>query len=125
MSALRLMVACSKASLASKKLRSELMPLVRSRCWRSKFLRATATSEARIAIPFVNAGDTHVRSGRLAFQSGFEQTSGSTHLAGGDVSGTIDIQAGLFAGYGLINGSVTNAGRLDPTPNAAGHRIGM
>jgi|GEM_PF-6050298 len=67
-----------------------------------------------INCPFQNKGRIELRSGTLSFSQAFQQTSGATKLAGGDISTTaptgLRILGGELTGAGAIIGHVTLSG---------------
>jgi hypothetical protein len=67
-------------------------------------------------VVFTNAGTVNAESGTLAFNGGYNQSAGATHLAGGHLSTstTINIQGGVLDGTGNIGGNVVNAGHVNP-----------
>jgi hypothetical protein len=80
-------------------------------------LRKTTANTARIAVAFNNSGQVNVEQGNLSFSNTYIQTAGSTNLNGGSLSTSnpLNIQGGSLAGFGNVNGSVTNAGLINPT----------
>jgi uncharacterized repeat protein (TIGR01451 family) len=67
------------------------------------------------ATPFINYSALEIQSGSLNFPWSYNQTSGSTLLAGGNMNGaSFDIQGGTLAGAGTITGNVINRGQLSP-----------
>ncbi len=67
-------------------------------------------------VPVSNAGTVNAGSGTLAFNGGYTQSAGATHLAGGNLSTntTINIQGGVLDGSGNVGGNVMNAGHVNP-----------
>ncbi len=73
-----------------------------------------ANGNSSLAIPFDNTGNVQIDAGTLIFSDAYLQASGGTILAGGDLSGNLQIQGGSLSGYGTITGSVTNSGIVSP-----------
>jgi hypothetical protein len=74
---------------------------------------ATATNLA-----FSNSGTVKITGGTLFVNSvSYQQTAGSTQLAGGSLSAAqqINITGGTLSGFGAITGSVHNAGTVSPS----------
>lgn len=73
----------------------------------------TGATELRSVI-FNNTGAVEAQSGTLSFSS-FMQSTGMTHLSGTITSSSpLDIRGGVFAGNGIIGGSVVNGASLRP-----------
>jgi hypothetical protein len=72
---------------------------------------ATTTT---ISTPFSNSGTLEVQAGILSF-TGFTQTAGTTHLAGGNLAGgiTFNFQGGSLTGAGSITGNVSNGALIE------------
>jgi len=77
------------------------------------FLKSGGKGEAAITygVSFNNTGTVEIDSGTLAFSGGFDQTSGTTELKGGGISGQLLVQGGRFGGEGTVTGEllVSNA----------------
>ncbi len=61
-----------------------------------------------------NSGTVEVQSSAALSVSIYTQTAGATILNGGQLDGTIVVNAGLLSGTGTISGNVTNSGQVDP-----------
>ena len=76
-----------------------------------------APATTTVSVPFINNGTVELDAGTLYFQGGdYTQTSGTTYLNGGNLATTspLQIMGGVMKGSGLISGSLTNAGLLQP-----------
>ncbi|MBS0660590.1 MAG: FecR domain-containing protein [Verrucomicrobia bacterium] len=85
------------------------------------FTKSGVGSTTTVSVPFANLGTLQVSGGTLAFQDAFNQSSGSTTLAGGSLStsGTLNFNAGLLTGSGTIAGNVTSGNAtIQPTIGA-------
>jgi hypothetical protein len=64
---------------------------------------------------FTNTGELDIGSGTTVFQGGYNQSSGSLKLAGGDVQGSVNINGGSLGGSGTINGDlIVGSGNFAP-----------
>jgi hypothetical protein len=69
-------------------------------------------------LQFANTGTVRVTSGSLAVNTlGYQQTAGSTQLAGGSVTAAqqMNISGGTLSGFGTITGSVRSGGTVAPS----------
>jgi hypothetical protein len=75
-------------------------------------LKSAGTGTNKVNQDFTNSGSLLLKSGTLAFVSGFHQTAGVTDLNGGNLSCTNDIvlDGGSLIGTGTITGNVRNNG---------------
>ena len=76
-----------------------------------------AGAETIVEVPFTNNGTIEVDAGAFGISSApYVQSGGSTFLNGGNIfnSAPLQIMGGALTGTGLISGSVTNAGLLNP-----------
>ena len=80
------------------------------------FEKTAGTGTTTIAPNFSNSGALLAKSGTIGFSGAFTQTSGSTTLSGGSISGSVfNEQAGTFLGKGTITGNLSNTSALvDP-----------
>ena len=80
------------------------------------FRKSGGTNTTTISsVTFSNAGTVELQSGTLSFNSGLNQTSGDTRLAGGSLSGSIfNFTGGTLSGSGTVNASVVNAAVVSP-----------
>jgi hypothetical protein len=70
------------------------------------------------SVAFSNTGTVQVTSGTLSVSGlGYDQTAGTTKLAGGSLSSsqTFQIDGGTLTGYGSIDGSVVSGGTVKPS----------
>lgn len=79
--------------------------------------QAATTSQ----IPIINSGRVEMLSGTLFASAGFTNQSGNVSLKGGELrlpaSGTLDLQGGALAGYGLLGAHLLNSGEVLPATN--------
>lgn len=78
------------------------------------FIRSEAGTTNDIGVLFQNSGSVSVSGGTLSFSGGFRQLAGQLALAGGTVSGRLDILGGSLTGSGTINGNTDLTGQLAP-----------
>ena len=75
-------------------------------------------------ISFNNTGTVEVDSGTLRFNGTFEQTAGTSRLAGGVLAfGTAQIEGGLLTGAGSVIGNVNNSGGVVSPGASAGMMV--
>jgi hypothetical protein len=81
------------------------------------FRKTGGTSSTVISVPFNNSGTLEVDTGTINFLGQlYMQTAGTTFLKGGNLANSQPFQllGGTLRGNGLITGSVTNSGIVDP-----------
>jgi hypothetical protein len=75
----------------------------------------SASTTTFSGVTFINTGTVEAQSGTISF-SNYSQTAGVTILRGGNIasSSTLNIQAGILSGTGIVTANVLNAGRISP-----------
>ena len=79
-------------------------------------VKSSSAGTSILEAVFNNSGTVRVQTGTLSFSAGsFNQSSGVTELAGGNIEGPLTIDGGLLTGSGTISGNVAvSAGTIAP-----------